>query len=103
SETPDGLRQSGETKRILGWRGAARLFDSEKETRQSNPGRRENPDDERSALEPAGGGRVVLSPLADRAVFQGVEIDARFSPLPVPKVPECGELDGVGVDGVSVS
>src|SRR5262249_57238896 len=70
---------------------------------RANPGRgsgggAEDPDDQRGELDGGGGGDALRPEVADRAVLQRVQGDARAAPLPLPAVHEGGEL-GAGLPG----
>ena len=102
SETSDVLRPPGKTTGTLGRRGPARLFDNQGKPQNCHGRRRENPDDERPAAFLARRDRVVLVALADRAIFQGTQVDPGLPPVPVSEIRAGGRLGGVGAHGIHV-
>src|ERR1700691_5459629 len=94
NETARVLRLSGNTGGAQRWPRAARVFDNEPQAFESDARRRQNLDDQGSYFERSRRDRVVLRALADRIVFQGTEIDARFFPVQLSEFSSRASLGG---------
>src|SRR5262249_12317640 len=98
SAGPHVTRAYGEAGRPQRRGRAAGLLHERATPGRGSGGGAEDPDDQRGELDGGGGGDALRPEVADRAVLQRVQGDARAAPLPLPAVHEGGEL-GAGLPG----